>query len=609
MRPEADAAATAPVSARVDGYAAIADYAVIGDGRTTALVARDGSIDWLCLPDLDSPSVFGGLLDAGQGGCFRLAPEVPFAVSRRYVPDTNVLETTFLTDEGAVKVTDALTLTGKQLAPLRELGRRIEGLSGRVPMRWRVEPRFAYATARPRITRRVGVPVASAGADALAICAWQAGDPRCAPDAVEGRFEAVPGTRALIALVSAHQEPLVVPPRTAVEGRLDATTAFWRRWAAERTYDGPWREAVVRSALALKLLLYAPSGAVAAAATTSLPETLGGERNWDYRFSWVRDAAFTVDALLRLGCGGEARAFFWWLMHASQLTRPRLHVLYGLDGGVEQRERDLALEGYRGSRPVRTGNAATAQLQLDIYGELLQTALLYARDGRRLDGDTAKGLAAIADLVCAIWRQPDSGIWEVRSEPRHFTHSKIMCWVALDRAVRLAGDGQLPGGHAGRWRAEADAIREFVEARCWSERQRTYTRFADGEELDAALLLASLMDYPGGPRVGATVDAIRRELGRGGPLLDRYSGDDGLEGREGAFLTCSFWLVDALARAGRVDEAAESMEELLAPANDVGLYGEEVDATTGEFLGNLPQGLVHLALINAAITLAGGGVR
>ena len=417
------------------------------------------------------------------------------------------------------------------------------------------------------------------------------------------------GTRALIALVSAHQEPLVVPPRTAVEGRLDATTAFWRRWAAERTYDGPWREAVMRSALALKLLLYAPSGAVAAAATTSLPETLGGERNWDYRFSWVRDAAFTVDALLRLGCGGEARAFFWWLMHASQLTRPRLHVLYGLDGGVEERERYLALEGYRGSRPVRTGNAATAQLQLDIYGELLQTAWLYARDGRRLDGDTAKGLAAIADLVCAIWRQPDSGIWEVRSEPRHFTHSKIMCWVALDRAVRLAGDGQLPGGHAGRWRAEADAIREFVEARCWSERQRTYTRFADGEELDAALLLASLMDYPGGPRVGATVEAIRRELGRGGPLLDRYSGDDGLEGREGAFLTCSFWLVDALARAGRVDEAAESMEELLALANDVGLYGEEVDATTGEFLGNLPQGLVHLALINAAITLAGGGAR
>ena len=598
-------AAAAAVAARVDGHAPIRDYAVIGDGRTVALVARDGAIDWLCLPNIDSPSVFGALLDAGGGGAFRLGPSVPFTVARRYVPDTNVLETTFVTDQGVVKVTDALTLTSDGLAPARELVRRVQGVSGVVPMQWSVEPRFGYAAARTRISTRLGVPVASAGAHAIAVCAWGAGFAHCENDAIEGRFEVRPGRPALIALVAAYQEPLVVPPREAVEARLDATVEFWRHWASERVYEGPWRDAVVRSALALKLLLYAPSGAVAAAATTSLPEALGGERNWDYRFSWVRDAAFTIDALLRLGCEDEARSFFWWLLHASQLTQPRLQVLYGLDGRVNHNERELPLPGYRRSRPVRVGNGASGQIQLDIYGELLQTAWLYARDGRRLDRETAARLAGVADLVCAIWREPDSGIWEVRSESRHFTHSKVMCWTALDRALRLADDGQLPTRHARRWRAERDAIRDFVETRCWSARQRSYNRFADSDELDAALLLAPLMDYPdnGTKRSATTIEAIRRELGQSGPLLDRYSGEDGLEGREGTFLTCSFWLADALARTGRLDDAASTMDELVGLANDVGLYAEEIDAATGEFLGNVPQGLVHLALINAAITI------
>ena len=604
-----NAGAATPVAPRIDGHAPIRDYAVIGDGRTAALVARDGAIDWLCLPDMDSPSVFGALIDARRGGAFRLAPEIPFTVARRYVPDTNVLETTFVTERGSVKVTDALTLTGDGLAPARELARHIEALSGLVPMQWSLEPRFGYAGARTRMSTRLGVPVASAGADAIAVCAWDAGEARCEADAITGRFETRCGQPALIALASAHQEPLVIPPRAAVEARLAATVGFWRQWAAQRTYDGPWREEVVRSALALKLLLYAPSGAVAAAATTSLPEALGGDRNWDYRFSWVRDSSFTIDALMRLGCHDEARSFFWWLMHASQLTHPRLQVLYGLDGRVSHAEHDLPLAGYRRSQPVRVGNAASEQLQLDIYGELLQSAWLYSRDGRSLDRDTAARLTAVADLVCEIWREPDSGIWEVRSEPGHFTHSKVMCWTALDRAVRLADDGQLPAAHARRWRAEADAIREFVETRGWSPRQRSYNRLADSDELDAALLLAPLMEFPddASGRSAATIDAIRRELGQHGPLLDRYSGEDGLEGREGTFLTCSFWLVDALARAGRLDDATDTMTQLVELSNDVGLYAEEIDAATGAFLGNLPQGLVHLALINAAITLNEGG--
>jgi GH15 family glucan-1,4-alpha-glucosidase len=587
------------------GYVPIADYAAIGDGRTVALVARDGSVDWLCLPDLDSPSVFAAVLDADRGGRFELQPDAPAQTQRRYLPGTNVLETTFTTAHGAVRVTDAMSLPSSDLGPAREMIRRVDGLSGRVPMRWRITPAFGYGSAPRRITYRGRIPVAVAGRDALAVCSWQAGEAQIDDAAIFGRFEARASSSALIALCAAHQEPLVFPAREQVERRLDATTAYWRRWAAQRAYDGPWRDAVIRSALALKLLFYAPSGAIAAAATASLPEEIGGERNWDYRFCWVRDSAFTLDALLRLGCPGEADAFFWWLLHASQLTHPRLQVLYRLDGGDRAPERTLQLDGYRGSRPVRVGNDAAEQTQLDIYGDLLQTALIYTEAGGRLDRETGRRLAGIADLVCRIWRQPDAGIWEVRSRPLQFTHSKMMCWVALDRALRLCDAGHLPSGHASTWRHEALAIREFIETCCWSDRLRSYTRDAGGDELDASLLLGIMLGYesPDPRRWTATVIALRRELGHGA-LLSRYSGQDGLRGTEGAFLCCSFWLADALARIGHLGEATELMEQLLPLANDVGLYAEELDPDTGEMLGNTPQGLVHLALINAAVSIA-----
>ena len=585
-------------------YAPLRDYAVIGDGRTAALVARNGSIDWLSLPDLDSPSVFGGILDPDRGGRFVLEPEAPYEVTRRYLPDTNVLETTFTTAEGATRVTDAMTLPGDGLAPERELVRRVDGLSGSVPMRWRVEPRFSYGARRPRIECRGEVPVATVGGEALAVCHWSVGGPEYGPDFVAGRFKVSTGDQALIAMASAHGAPLVLSGRSQVEQRLADTERFWRSWATSRTYDGPWREAVLRSALALKLLVFAPSGAIAAAATTSLPESIGGVRNWDYRFSWVRDSAFTLDAFLQLGCPREATAFFWWLMHASQLTHPRLHVLYQLNGGASATEAELDLSGYRGSRPVRVGNAAAEQRQLDVYGELFQTCWFYTRAGGMLDAGIGRRLAGVADLVCELWREPDSGIWEVRSEPVHFTQSKIACWTALRRADELAREGQIPARGAHRWRAEMAAIRNFVEERCWSHAQRSYVRFAGSEELDAALLLAVLMGYQdSNDRLVRTVEGVRRELGRG-PLLYRYTGEDGLSGGEGSFLACSFWLVDALARIGRPQEAAETMDELLTFANDVGLYAEEIDPRTGEFLGNFPQGLVHLALINAAASVA-----
>jgi GH15 family glucan-1,4-alpha-glucosidase len=592
---------------RTDGYLPIRDYAAVGDGRTVALVGRDGAIDWLCLPDLDSPSVFGAVLDEQQGGRLSLAPTLPYASARRYLPDTNVLETTFKTGEGSVRITDAMTLPGTGLSPYRELVRRVEGLSGRVPMWWQVEPRFDFGQPSS-FELRNGIPVAARGSDAVAILSWGAGDARIGAAGVTGEFTAVPGRSSMLVLSAAHQEPLVFPGRAEVEARLDGTIRSWRSWAIERRYEGAWRDAVVRSALALKLLVFAPSGAIAAAATTSLPEQIGGSRNWDYRFSWPRDAAFTLQALLSLGCGEEATAFFSWLLHASQLTHPRLQVLYRLDGRAQADETELPLAGYRGSVPVRVGNGAASQLQLDVYGEVLAAASLFADFAGGLDRDHGRRLAEIADLVCELWRLPDAGIWEVRSEAAHFTQSKMMCAVALDRACDLAAAGHLPATRLERWRAESRLVREFVETNCYSDVQASYTRAPDDDALDASLLLAVLADYDrrDSTRLLSTVEAVRRGLSEG-PLVHRYRSGDGLAGEDGAFVACSFWLVEALARQGQVGPAAHLMDELVALANDVGLYSEEIDPASGEFVGNFPQGLSHLALINAAVALAEAG--
>jgi GH15 family glucan-1,4-alpha-glucosidase len=593
------------VGVRRDGYLPIRDYAAIGDGRTVALVGSDGAIDWLCLPDLDSDSVFAALLDAERGGRFALAPTVAYDTTRRYLPETNVLETTFTTASGTVRVTDAMTLPQGGLTPYRELARRIDGVAGEVPMRWALEPRFAYGSKPQPFRRHGGIPVAAHGPDALAILTWDAGRVEIDDASVGGRFHSRGGHSSLLVLSAAHQEPLVLPPRREIEARLDATVASWRSWADERSYQGRWRPAVLRSALALKLLVFAPSGAIAAAATTSLPEQIGGPRNWDYRFSWPRDAAFTLQALLALGCAREARAFFSWLLHASQLTHPRIQVLYRLNGRDDTDERELPLAGYRGSSPVRIGNGARAQLQLDVYGEVLAAAALLADFSGGLDRDHGRRLAEVADLVGRIWRQPDAGIWEVRAEPAQFIQSKMMCAVALDRAVALAESGYLPNGNAGQWRREAAAIRTFVERAGYSGSEESYRRAPADDGVDASLLLAVLARYdrPDAPRLVATVNAVRRKLGRG-PLVHRYLADDGLPGEDGAFIACSFWLVEALARQGRGDEAVELMDELVGLANDVGLYAEEIDSTSGAFLGNFPQGLSHLALINAAVAIA-----
>jgi GH15 family glucan-1,4-alpha-glucosidase len=590
---------------RIDGYAPIRDYAAIGDGRTVALAARDGSIDWLCLPDTDSPPVFARLLDAERGGCFRLAPIESFEVERAYHEGSNVLETTFRTDSGTVRVTDAMTFADRTIAsPMRELVRKVESLHGTVPMRWSVEPSFDFGRRGTRIEQRRGHLVIVARRDALALGAWEAGEPRVRGDAIDGDFVAAEGRPALLSLASAHGEPLVFTGPSQVEESLRRTDRFWQAWSGRARYDGPWREQVLRGALVLKLLVYSPSGAIVAAPTTSLPERIGGVRNWDYRFTWLRDATWSLDVLLQLGYQEEAHAFFWWFMHASRISQPRLQVLYRIDGGVQRGERKLDdVPGYRGSKPVRLGNGAAKQLQLDIYGSVLDATWRYAGDAGGIDKDTAKEVAAIADYVAKIWEEPDHGLWEVRGDRSHFTQSKAMCWLALHRAGQLAADGVIPDRRE-RWGPAAERIRKFYERRGWDAKRGSFVRAPELPELDAGLLTLSLLDCeePRGERMLGTIDAIRRELGVG-PFLYRYRGKDGLPPGEGAFLACSFWLVGALARGGRLDEAIDLMEQLVAAANDVGLYAEEIDPETGEFLGNFPQGLTHLALVNAAVAI------
>jgi GH15 family glucan-1,4-alpha-glucosidase len=457
-----------------------------------------------------------------------------------------------------VRVTDALLLGSD---PGTTLVRRIEGLAGEVPLRWSAP---------------------------LEVVAWDAG---------EGELTLAQGARALLVLGDAGL-------RDEAERALDETAAAWERWSGAAVYDGSWRDHVVRSALALRQLVYLPTGTMVAAPTTSLPEALGGTRNWDYRYSWLRDSLWSVRALLRLGFEAEAGDLCRWLATACR-GEPPLRVVNPVEPGGDLAERELDLAGYRGSRPVRAGNGAVEQHQLDVYGTVLDAMWTYERDVGGLEAEAGDHLAALADHTAACWRAPDSGIWEVRCEPRHFVQSKVMAWVALYAACRLVDLGVVPDRRA-RWEPELDAIRAWVETAGWDAGRGRYRRSPDRADVDASLLTTAFCGYVDAddPRFAATIAAIRDELGAGGPLLYRYRGDDGLDGGEGAFVACSFWLVEALARAGRKDEAAELMEALLAEANDVGLYAEEIDPESGEFLGNFPQALVHLALINAAVALA-----
>jgi GH15 family glucan-1,4-alpha-glucosidase len=587
---------------RLDGYLPIEDYAAIGDGRALALVGSDGSIDWMCLPELDSPSVFAAVLDPVSGGSFSLAPAIPFEVRRQYVPDTNVLETEYLTDQGRVRVHDALTIDNAQNAPWRELVRRVEGVSGSVPMRWRLRPRFGYGSDSCE-------PVAVAGALVyrwrqlqLAFKAWDAGEPDVAAGATEGRFEIGDGDCALLSVLAADGVSVPSATREDLERRLSATMQLWRDWVGRTAYDGPWKSAVKRSLLALRLLADGRTGAIAAAGTTSLPEVIGGKRNYDYRFGWVRDLSFTVAALLRVGMEELAHESVGWLLRSVGQTHPRVDPVYALTGEVVRSQEQLPLPGYRATAPVHRGNQAGSQLQLGGFGDLLETLARYVECGHILAPGTGERIADSADLLCSIWDTPDAGLWEL-GDTAHYTTSKLSCWSAFERLLDLVERGQAPARHVERWRRERDRVRHFIETNLYSEARGSYVMKAGSEALDCGVLLAARRGYgdAGGPQMTGTIKAIRHELAAGGPLLYRYSG---MQDEENAFLACSFWLVEALALGGRVDDAAETMGAMVSLASDLGLYSEEMEPGSHEMRGNFPQALTHLALVSAAAILA-----
>ncbi|MBA2317812.1 MAG: glycoside hydrolase family 15 protein [Euzebyales bacterium] len=590
----------------------IEDYALIGDCHSAALVGVDGSIDWACFPRFDSPSVFARVLDDGRGGSFQIRPRDVRSVERAYLDGTNVLRTTFTTLTGTVELVDCMPvgrLAPQDLTRVHARGailRKLTCTDGSVDIGVAIAPRFEYGANVPlfRLTSPTTGMIVG-GADAMWITATHRLD--WDEEALSGAWHLDAGDDAWIEAFWTPSNVQMAPTGPAspatLQQRLDDTVAFWRDWLARCSYDGEHREAVRRSALVLKALQYAPTGAVVAAPTTSLPEHIGGERNWDYRYTWIRDATLTLTSLFVLGFTAEADAFKLWLERASA-GRPRdLQIMYGIGGERLLPEFILPhLDGHRGSGPVRIGNAAARQVQLDMYGQILQAAYLYVLADGQLNRRDWAFLSDLAEIVCERWMVPDQGIWEVRGPPRHFTHSKLTCWKALDRAIKLA---KLRGyeGPTARWEAMRDRIRDYLLNEASPD--GWFRQAAEVDAPDAAALLAPAFGFlaVSDPRVRATIDRVREELEHDG-LVDRYRVPDGLAGGEGAFLLCSFWLVDCFTFAGELDRAGSLLDKLLGLANDVGLYAEEADVQTGAPLGNFPQAFTHMALVTSCAHLS-----
>jgi GH15 family glucan-1,4-alpha-glucosidase len=590
---------------RRDGFLPIETYAAIGDGRTLALVGGDGSIDWMCLPHLDSPSLFARVLDPGRGGRFELAPTVPYATTRRYLERTNILETTFTTDVGQVRLLDALTIDKSQTTPWRELVRRVEALNGTVPLRWRCEPRFGYGQRAARFESRGETLLARDRGLQVGLRSWDAGEPEVGDGAVTGEFSVMPGRPATVALLATDEEPLPLPERENVERRLQETAEVWRAWVARHTYDGPWRDGVERSLLAIRLLADGRRGAIAAAGTTSLPEVIGGARNYDYRFGWVRDLCFTLDALLAVGMDQIVQAAVTWLLSATRHTHPRIDPVYALGGDVVRSQSKLPLPGYQATSPVHVGNNAGSQLQLGGFGDLIETIAIYVRQGHILPLSVGERLSDAGNLLARIWRSEDAGFWEL-GDRAHYGTSKLGSWVAFDRLLQLAAHGDVPARQVSRWRRERDEVQRFIDRHLYAPERNTYLFKAGSEQLDCAMLLAARRGFGERSRISGTIDAVHSELHAGGPLFYRYSG---MQDEENAFLACSFWMVEALAIDGRPAEAAELMDAMMGLAGEVGLYSEEMEPGSRAMRGNMPQALTHLALISAAHTLASADGR
>ncbi|MFD4230340.1 glycoside hydrolase family 15 protein [Streptomyces sp. NPDC058545] len=590
-------------------YLPIAEHGLIGDLRTVALVGTDGTIDWYCCPQFDAPSVFGSILDADRGGSFELAADVPARTRQFYFPDTNVLITRFFAADGVGEIQDFMPIGDESGETHRHrLIRRLLCVRGSLPFTARVAPRFGYGT-EPHSARLQG-DSALFVSENLSLALTATVPLECDGTDAWSHFKLLEGESAVFALDRVGEE--VAPrgcARCEAEDEFQATVRYWRKWLSASRYHGRWREMVHRSALTLKLLVYAPTGAIVAAPTTSLPEEIGCERNWDYRYTWVRDAAFCIYAMLRLGFTSEAEAFMGFLSSCIKCEDEGagpLQVMYGIDGRRELPERELPhFEGYMGSSPVRVGNGAATQLQLDIYGALIDSIYLYDKWGQPISSNHWDEVGTVVDWVCDHWDQPDEGVWETRGGRRDFLYSRLMCWVAIERAMRMATRRGLPADLV-RWGQSRDAIYRQIMSRGWSAEVGAFVQQLDGDVLDASVLMMPLVKFvsPVDPKWLSTLDTLGANLVTDS-LVHRYdvgASPDGILGTEGTFSICSFWYIEALTRAGRLEDARLAFEKMLTYSNHLGLYAEEI-GPTGEQLGNFPQAFTHLSLISAAFNL------
>jgi GH15 family glucan-1,4-alpha-glucosidase len=594
----------------------LSDYALIGNCRSAALVSKYGSIDWCCLPEFDSQTLFAALLDRQTGGYFSISPVDNYTSAQQYISETNVVETNFNASDGEVRLLDAFTAMTEtekatSLFPDHEILRIVEGIHGNVRMKMQYRPRTFYGSSRPVLKNyhKLGIrffndeniyTLLSSGADEIHITGRDNAD-------AELEFVIGANERVIFSLSHCSQNPIVLPElKLTGLKRMERTITFWKAWSQQCKYSGLYAQQVKRSALVLKLLTYAPSGAIIAAPTTSLPETPGGESNWDYRYCWLRDASFTTRALLSLGFEDETHAYMNWILHATALTRPKLQVVYSVFGEARLKEKTLPwLSGYRNSIPVRIGNKADQQFQLDVYGEVLDAAFSYSALVPDFDYETKRFLISLGRVICKIWDQPDQGIWEVRTGALHHTHSKVMVWVGLDRLLKLSRKYDWHDAPVTEFKETADKIRRQVEEFGYNRELKTYTGTLNGNSLDASTLTFSLVGYadPGSDKMTSTVDMIKRHLTTNDLVFRNRDNDDTVSSDEGTFGICNFWLAENLAKAGKVEEAMLYFDKMLAHSSPTGLLSEELDPASGELLGNYPQGFSHIGLINAALSI------
>lgn len=594
---------------------ALSDYALIGNSCSAALVSKFGSIDWCCLPEFHSPAIFAALLDRKKGGYFSISPVHQNQVTQKYLPDTNVAETTFKTSEGEAKILDAFTAMKEEdmllsLFPDHEILRIVEGISGSVKMKLDYSPRIFYGKKIPELKdhKKLGIQFSWKENIFILLTTLETDLVKIVnKGSALAEFDIKEGEKVIFSLSYSNQSPAVLPElqETALK-RMDATINYWKEWIGRCKYSGIYQEAVKRSALTLKLLAHAPSGAIIAAPTTSLPEKIGGERNWDYRYCWLRDASFTIRVLVNLGFEDEAHAYMNWILHATRLTRPELQVVYSVYGHADLKEKTLDwLSGYGNSRPVRTGNKADRQFQLDVYGEVLDAIYAYAPLVKEFDRGSRKFIIGLGKVICKMWNKPDNGIWEIRSSNLHHTHSKVMAWAGLDRLIKLCEKYEWTTAPIEQFRDTLALIRSQIEKSGFNNQLKSYTRALNGSETDASLLTLPIVGYCDytSPEMIATVKLITEQLSNHDMIYRYRNIDDGLQGDEGSFAICNFWLAENLAQSGDVEQAIKIFETTLRQAGPTGLLSEQIDPETHELLGNYPQAFTHIGLINAALSI------